>query len=143
MREILFRGKNITTGKWRYGRYVQQTLFKTGSCKECVHWIIGEYGYEMYKIAPRTLGQYTGIDGKDKVKIFEGDILKIPSKALIYNIGYVRELLGIVRWDKEEASFYIESALDFYGMDEIMPEKTEVIGNKWDNPELLKEMEVQ
>ena len=143
MREILFRGKNITTGKWRYGRYVQQTLFKTGSCEECVHWIIGKYGNEMYKIAPRTLGQYTGIDGKDKVKIFEGDILKIPPKALIYDVGCVSELLGIVRWDKKAACFHIESALDYYGMNEIMPEETEVIGNKWDNPELLKEMEVQ
>lgn len=90
-------------------------------------------------VHPETVGESTGIyclkDGK-KTEIFEGDILKIKQK---FN-SFADNLLGIVKWDAEEACFYVETLFDFYPMDEIAFE-TEIVGNIWDNPEMKEEIQ--
>lgn len=78
------------------------------------------------------LMQYTGIKDKDGKEIYEGDIVSRPK----YNLTYV------VVFDEKNAGFELKripdkSALTFMEL-RAFEEKTEVIGNIYQNPELLK-----
>ena len=126
MREILFRGK-YSDNDWVVGDLIQED--NTPSIRENIH---TEYRglFNCYAVYSETIGQYTGIDDKNGVKVFEGDIVKgtrYPND----------EFIGVVIWDDKTASFFIEKTyLIFVAFD---PSRTfEVIGNKFDNPELLE-----
>jgi uncharacterized phage protein (TIGR01671 family) len=79
MREILFRGKRIDNGEWVYGY-----LCKMGSD----YYIITSDSRE--EIDSKTIGQYTGLTDKNGVKIFEGDLLRIPFKSDFEKENYVQ-----------------------------------------------------
>jgi len=74
------------------------------------------------------LMQFTGLKDKNGKEIYEGDIVKYQ---------FTREIICEIKWDEweEEMSTGIGFQLPwFYEKDEI-----EVIGNIYENPELLKE----
>ena len=124
MREILFRGKTINEN-WFYGLLVN----KHGK------WYINKPGSPVsYEIQPETICQYTGLNDKNGKKIWEGDILeghlddKFPEdvtreKVIWHENGWKTEEPGCV--DKEY-------------LDEFDTENFEVVGNVFDNPELLE-----
>jgi len=126
MREIRFRGKRLSDGKWVYGSYQADVL--------CLgkHTII--YGdlegfYCEDEVDPETVGQYTGLKDRDGQDIYEGDILIDEENGL-----------NVVRWG--DGQYLLEVLLDdgdYYT--EWLSEYNEmcrVIGNVYENPELLK-----
>ena len=122
MREILFRGKREDTDEWIYGDLLTSTDIV--NCTE----IAENTGMgDRYDVIPETVGQYTGLTDRTGKKIFEGDILKLKD--------YHHERIVYVFWG------YIGSW--FYGGDGYSDEYIfnssgkEVIGNIYDNPELL------
>jgi uncharacterized phage protein (TIGR01671 family) len=118
MRNILFRGRMPQTGKWAYGCL----LYWAGKAQI---WEYDENGAtHNYIVDSDTTGQYTGLDDKNGVKIFKGDIIKNA-------FG----LVGDVQWHKKLASFFIQP----YGNSLCENDTDEVIGNIHDNPELLEE----
>lgn len=124
MREIIFRGKRVRDGEWVYG-YLYIT--HTGTYE------IGQYSEE-YKIErmcsvviPETVGQYTGLTDKNGKKIFEGDILAVGENGKSYQNVYVHYKNGAFR-----VSIF---AIDIL---ESRNTESEVIGNIYNNPELLK-----
>ena len=118
MREIKFRGKHIETGRWVYGYYV---------CTHNRHRIIYE-DYEGFyceeEVIPETVGQYTGLKDKNGKEIYEGDII------LFNNFG---DTLDKVVY----SSGCFHTSGRGYLLDKIR--EIEVIGNIYENPELLEE----
>lgn len=129
MRTIKFRGKNIETGEWVYGFYTQGGYIREDGTTKVRHIIHSDV---LYDVKENTIGQYTGLQDKNGVEIYEGDI--IGNKK----IGYGYEIF----YDKEIASFRMRGSEEFknFRINEhwIKEYKREVIGNIHDNPELLK-----
>ena len=131
MREILFRGKGIDNGEWAEGYYAK--------CRGH-HYILPscdlDHGYdERYsdwiEVDCETVCQYTGLADRKGRKIFEGDVIVIPhsdKKGFPAEVRY-RELDG---WFCIDRTNYVPISLNgvqYWG---------EVIGNVFDNPELIE-----
>ena len=118
MREILFRGKTVCDGDWVYGGITWNPSRK----KFFIH-----TDWEEAKVIPETIGQYTGLTDKNGTKIFEGDILHAEQGNFV------------VRWSESICSFV---AGEKERMRPCMNSGTmnccEVIGNIFDNPELIE-----
>lgn len=125
MREILFRGKRIDNGEW-----VQGYPCRYGWIGKEKDYIIPDYASALYtaEIDLETIGQYTGIVDKYGMKIFEGDIVWND-----YDNGK-----GKVEWDNDMAKFIITFSTFTIDFDNIYGDELDVIGNVYDNPELLK-----
>lgn len=140
-REILFKAKRIDNGEWEEGYYC-----KYGYVGKEKHYIIPIYASDLYafEIDVNTLCQYTGLTDKNGNKIWENDVVKrqdlvftsLRKKELRTKIGYVDYSCngyGNGYW----AYWWNEtSGRCNFG---INRDCCEVIGNVFDNPELLTE----
>lgn len=155
MREYLYRGKTAK-GKWVYGAYYKQEHFYGD--EEEVHCIIitkdvlsNDLGLEYEEVIPESIGQFIGLTDKNGRKIFEGDIIQFGEDEDYdwdFNIGVVKFGegtfdSGIYRYTgffyKDKKGNIDHNAL--YNWEEDW-EKCKVIGNIYDNPNLLnKELE--
>ncbi len=138
MREILFRGKRTDNGEWVKGFYVKTCNDFDRS--KFYHWIyIGFVGVTInglenvkFEVDPETVGQYTGLKDKNGKRIFEGDII-YDDEIFFANFE--------VFYSGENCKFY---GLNFNDRDQntlSFPQLSDtgtIIGNRWDNPELLE-----
>lgn len=131
MKEIKFRGKRKYTYKdtkseWVYGYYmvIEGHHHIIPNCKDNF-----EAMNKSAEVIPKTVGQYTGRLDKNGKEIYNGDALK--SKMCK---GY-----GIVEWDNEYAGFTPFVWVDDEAYSgEFETEQIEIIGNIYENPELMK-----
>ena len=125
MREILFRGKCIANGEW-----VQGYPCRYGWIGKEKDYIIPDYASALYtaEIDPETVGQYTGLTDMNGRKIFEGDTVWNS-----YDEDY-----GKVEWDNDMAKFIITFPTFTVDFANVYGEELEIVGNVYDNPELLK-----
>lgn len=125
MREILFRGKRVDDGELVVGNSV---LFFKDTTK-----IYGELTYwREIEVIPETVGQYTGLTDKNGKKIFEGDIVKATTGIEGYKSTY-HSTIQEVKYNGEMCGIAVFLPFDNSDMVEV-----EVIGNIYDNPELLR-----
>lgn len=121
MREILFRGKRIDNGEWVYGD-LTHVIYKHGDIRVS----FGNIEIAMHKVDPSTVGQYTGLTDRNGKRIFEGDVVEYRDYG---NLA--------VEWDDGAFQFMREDT--FYDMlDHYTLGFAAVIGNRWDNPELME-----
>lgn len=118
MDKILFRAKEKKNNIWVYGSYIK---------KGDTHLILPKGQYRSKKIYLYTLGQYVTTDpyGTD---VFEGDIVLVDN-----------EYLAVVEYDDKRRAFTLNSfSLNEPFEDDVV--EFCVMGNKFDNPELVKEI---
>lgn len=139
----IFRGKGnpkYNDGEWYYGY-----LTYDGSDYQIVD---SEYGSCKRTVIPETVGQCTGLEDKNGKLIFEGDVLKGFSYPFLSDREH--NYYAVVIWFENSPAFGISTVknpqskvrgisdgnTDFiYDWDS---NDWEVIGNKFDNPELLE-----
>jgi uncharacterized phage protein (TIGR01671 family) len=145
MREILFRGKSLRPSGgllkkengWVFGVPVPVFIntSDTGRVEmtKCHGYDELDY-YELLsedeEVDPKTIGQYTGMKDKNGTKIFEGDIVRV---LMDYGPAGLFERNNVVIRFNETAGGY---EWQYFNLDTI-----EVIGNIYDNPELLEKSE--
>ena len=137
MRVVKFRGKRIVNGDWIYGDLFREiALTPTGRKRK------SEYngflaiqtetpdGIKSYSVDQETIGQFTSLYDRNKKEIYEGDLLKLQDDDTgLIEVRFVRGVFAFL-WQGN--------------LDEEMPinapthEWATVIGNIYDNPELLE-----
>lgn len=128
MREIKFRGKAILNGEWIKG-YLFYDYNNADEYRPFITYKSEAFlgGVNEQQIDKDTIGQYTGLHDKNGKEIYEGDIVK----GTFYGFPMVEyDYIFQIYWDEKEKGFmanYFE------------PSECEVIGNIYENPELLEE----
>ena len=130
MRKIKFRGKavqdytsfglNIKKGEWVYGYLAIYSSKPYIITPETSYWI---------EVDPETVGQYTTIDDINGKEIYEGDIVKNLNTA--YDKGY-EDTIAIVEFRN---GAFVET---YWGNVLAVYPNLEVLGNIYDNPELVE-----
>ena len=127
-REILFRGKRADNGEWVYGYLIGNNVI----VGEVVDFDDDYFNTEFwYKVDPETVGQFTGLTDKNGTKVFEGGIVRF------YDDSEDELVNGTVIFNADFCSFCVSMK----GHEDIMLMahwQYEVIGNVYDNSELLK-----
>lgn len=144
MREFLFRGQTRRKGQkvWMDGSPVDSNWVEGyGVCmgKGDFSVIYAGDHVEKFTVYTDTVGQFTGRTDKNGKKVFENDILQIFT---VWADGTVEKGgVGIVQW-WENDQCYVLATKEGYHIDDFgnlgRPEYYEVIGNIYDNPELLE-----
>lgn len=147
MKDILFRGKRVDNSEWAEG-FVIQNMQRSKT-------YIGDT-FEIVEVDPVTVGQYTGLTDKSGKRIFEGDIVKYtfdsPDDPTATENG-LKLRVGRVFWQEWRATFAVTGGRN--GSTSLNQDvavyvrgrgiyqyvrganTVEVIGNIYDNPELL------
>lgn len=113
MREILFRGKRVDNGKWVVGYFFNLN--------------------DRESDLPKTVGQYTGLTDKNGKKIFEGDIIVITDaygNKVTYTVEYKPTAFCVSQLGVNYSTYLGDFNNGKY--------EIEIIGNIYDNPELLE-----
>lgn len=133
MREILFKAKRIDNGEWVEGNLIQshymgsiRSWISSEQDKTRLRVISSDYAdWRAVEVDTKTLCQYTGLTEKNGRKIWENDIIKgtfwgfmMPVENYIFKISWHD---GVAGWCRN-----------------VMDDDNEVIGNIFDNPELLE-----
>lgn len=135
MREILFRAKRIDNGGWVEGYFAIGKWYLDEKERYAIlpidlcfypHCEINEW----IEIDPETVCQYTGLKDKNGKRIWENDIIKHE----------ISDTIGTVKWYQEDYVGWCvdDTIIDEQQFTDEMWNECEVIGNIFDNPELLK-----
>lgn len=155
MREIKFRAKDTLERSWYVGSYIftddnTNNPFRSRPFKES-HRIIfyssGDWnmgGWSDVEIDPSTLGQYTGLRDKNGNEIYEGDIVCFDDTPYC---AYGNKYQGVVvihrgAWRvKHYKKCFDEYFYSPLFVDDFASKKTTILGNVYDNPELINKEE--
>lgn len=132
MREILFKAKRIDNGEW-----VEGSLIDSGNHSQvCIYphfngastMSVRSLVYNrMVAVDADTICQYTGLTDKHGNKIWENDIISYPKIHAKGNVAFMEDTF--VLFDDWDGKQYING----------MWNKFKVIGNIFDNADLVKE----
>lgn len=144
MREILFRGKPKNKADYEFLKKMYKDNCKDGFIYGSLVISHGKYYIcimalcqinslvdngitTMFEVIPEAVGEYTGLKDKNGKMIFEGDIVTMPK----YGGGRHRSVVYF-----RNGKFAVDGSN--YSFKDICSKNMEVIGNIFDNPELLK-----
>lgn len=121
-----YRGKRIDNGEWEQGY-----LYGIWE-RKYILWGMTNDIPDMVEVDPSTICQCTGIKDKNGKLIFENDVVNCLAE----------DCCGYIGWNESEAGFYFNTLLEDGGFEEEhiydYQDCMEVIGNTFDNPELLE-----
>lgn len=145
MREILFKAKKIGDGEWVEGYYFAKPILEK-------HFII--LGENQWMIDRSTLSQYTGLTDKNGNKIWENDIVRFKHGKVCFDDElFPWEKTCLLNKEEYTRNYIVEfcNTPTHYGLRlrncsiwfmvhkmTILMHDAEVIGNIFDNPELME-----
>lgn len=129
-RKIKFRGKRVNGGEW-----VDSMTISNGTIKRKMYNVFFEVQPDKcVGVIPETVGQFTGKIDKNGKEIYEKDIVRVYAKEGSFDI--------VVKWNNDSMAFmacYVDgNQSPFSWFTYYMTYELEVIGNIFDNKELLK-----
>lgn len=133
MREIFYKAKRIDNGEWVYWNIFGELCRESGKRTRLVIQIGAttsyyDYIHQMFTMIDKdTICQYTGLTDKKGNKIWENDVIRYKDIHAIGKVAFIEE--SFVLDDEYDGKQYINGMWD----------KFEVIGNVFDNKELLEE----
>lgn len=146
MREHIFRGKNLYGDEWIEGDLLTHGIgfdyaIRISDKKSKDHGFV-------FAVNPDTTCEFTGQSDKNDEPIFEGSIVRIlytdwPSKPdddprtldeYLHDIAEV----GVVVWGEKDCGFFVQIGNTLCSLVPGLYGYIEVIGNRFDNPELLE-----
>jgi len=134
MREIKFRGKEMSSGEWVFGYAV-----KRGSewwiDNETTDWKsqppLGVIQYHKHKVIEKSLGEFSGIkSNENNLEMYEGDIVKGN------DIAGIGRFIGIVSF--ASGRFVVDGVKQYNGLRFDLNALFKPIGNVIDNTDLLE-----
>ncbi len=151
MRENLFRGRQTDNGEWIEGFYCP-VCFGYFPCRPAIvpKEEMNNGCWRPVEVDPETVGQFTGLTDKNGKKIFEGDIIhsiyaNCPKNEHIEKITFFD---GCFTAESARGGCFArvagQGSPKHFAFDKsVYMIECEVIGNIHDNPELLKEGEIE
>ena len=146
MREYLFRGKRLDNGEWAEGYYY---------CFSGKHYIyakawVNNRAAANYEVDPETVGQFTGLADQKGNRAFTDSVIRYSGEYghVVYGVVRFGEVPADPGWDLQNIGFWVEwqndgantwnewwrNDLGFW----LNDPSCEIIGNRFDNPELLE-----
>ena len=143
----LFKAKRIDNGEWVQGNLVwsddtdddykaviipttNSNMFTRGGAR-------GDLGFENWcRVDPSTICQRTGLKDKNGKLIWENDVVGFWDTYSTENGQAEMDCIGKVVWDDETISFQVTNRLSAESYEVL--DECSVIGNIFDNPELLE-----
>jgi len=141
--EILYKAKRVDNVEWVYGLPIYKNYIR----------VFTEHEYEFedgrktkydttkdYQVDPKTMCEFTGLIDKNGNNIFENDIVEYEDCSAS---DYYREDIimnrGVIEF--EDGAFFVTNR-ETVEMDDLVYNgvmECSVVGNTFDNPELLEE----
>ena len=129
----LFKGKRLDNGVW-----VQGYLFGIWE-KRYILWGMTNDIPNMIEVDPSTICQCTGLKDNNGKLIWENDVVGFWDTYSTENGQAEMDCIGKVVWDDETISFQVTNRLSAESYEVL--DECSVIGNIFDNPELLESEE--
>lgn len=131
----LFKAKRKDNGEWAEG-YYQQRKDCFGNDEHLIFRCENYHTWEYVEVDSTTICQCTGLRDKNGNLIWENDIVtytdELVNKVKIDKIGWNETHAAFTRLHKSQMG------LQYLYINESIAKKCEVIGNIFDNPELLE-----
>ena len=166
MREILFRGRREDNDEWAEGYLVEATNVITDKKatfifeQDATYFTHGEFALS-FEVKPETVGQFTGLTDENGKMIFEGDIIRYANfydyNCYLESIDNPEAYDGIDLgniWTVDKVVYGINDGYPAFdlnkndfecnGLCELKESQQffyEVIGNIYDNKEILEDKE--
>ena len=142
-REHLYKAKRKDNGEWVFGDLLHPDIYGNGYAIE--DFTKGKNN--CFDVDENTICQYTGLKDKNGTKIYEGDIVRTLNKPC--SLDKTRYVEGVVMfgeystpYTKGHWGYYVDWDLTKSLAIYCATKDIEVIGNKFDNPELLEVQDV-
>lgn len=136
----LFKAKRIDNGEWVTGSLI---TCEDGTCKIATSLLEGKADEPIlvcaYDVDRDTICQCTGLKDKNGKLIWENDIVAYWDAYSTESGLSEVDCIGKVLWDDETMSFQVTNRLSAESYEVL--DECSVIGNVFDNPELLESEE--
>ena len=131
----LFRAKRLDNGQWVQGFICKKKYKSNKFYISCFH--DKDDNEQFFAIDPDTICQCTGLKDNNGNLIWENDVVGFWDTYSTENGQAEMDCIGKVVWDDETISFQVTNRLSAESYEVI--DECSVIGNIFDNPELLEE----
>lgn len=131
---FLYRAKRTDNGEWvegylvkKHGLFFIYSIINSDTC-----------GQSNYEVDESTICKCTGRRDEDRKLIFEHDIVGFLDCTSTESGYSERGCVGEVLWDDETLSFQVTGRLSAESYEVLGGTDCKVLGNIFDNPELLE-----